>query len=132
MHEGKIQPNVAASAPKKPASRMPTNVAELTAIGPRHLGNCNQVGKFRSRQPPMLRHYLLLNQRKRCIAAAEAEHADLQKAQKKAASKSSLFLLSLPDQGPYHSEHDTEDHDIDHVDIKNADRKERCRHNCEG
>ena len=31
----------------------------------------------------MLRHYLLLNQRKCCIAAAEAEHADLQKAQKK-------------------------------------------------
>ena len=34
MQEGKIQPNVAMHAPAKPAMRMPTNVAEFTAIGP--------------------------------------------------------------------------------------------------
>ena len=34
LHEGKMQPSVATSAPGMPAMRMPTNVAELTVIGP--------------------------------------------------------------------------------------------------
>ena len=34
MHEGRIQPMVAAIAPGIPAMRVPTKVAELIAIGP--------------------------------------------------------------------------------------------------
>ena len=34
IHDGKMHPNVAITAPGNPAIRIPTNVAELTAIGP--------------------------------------------------------------------------------------------------
>ncbi len=34
MHEGSTQPMVATMAPANPAMRMPTNVAELMAMGP--------------------------------------------------------------------------------------------------
>ena len=34
ISDGVMHPNVATSAPGSPAQRIPTNVAELTAIGP--------------------------------------------------------------------------------------------------
>ena len=81
MQEGSTQPMVAASAPGTPAMRVPTKVAELTAIGAGgHLGNGDQIRKFGLGKPGMKLYYLILDQRHCRIAAAEAEGANLQKA----------------------------------------------------
>ena len=68
---------VAASAPGTPAMRVPTKVAELTAIGP---GVIWEIRKFGLGKPGMKLYYLILDQRHCRIAAAEAEGANLQKA----------------------------------------------------
>ena len=52
MHEGKIHPKVAAIAPGTPAIRMPTKVAEFTAMGP---GVISAI-VIRSVNSPMLSH----------------------------------------------------------------------------
>ena len=58
MHEGKIHPKVAAIAPGTPAIRMPTKVAEFTAMGPGSDYDPGVISAIviRSVNSPMLSH----------------------------------------------------------------------------
>ena len=70
MHDGRMQPSVATTAPGIPAIFIPTKVAELTAIGPGVI--CEMV----------IIDHLSLDQWHGCIPASKAEHSYLNKAPK--------------------------------------------------